>query len=157
MNWQTHHNAIKLSHEGLAVDPMNEELGYNLGVYYYNTNQKDKAKNIFEHFINDHLHAPTSDPDITKKYLGGVFGYLGKIQKEEGLVVNAESNLKKSITFLPTHQASYIDLAELYYEQFKYDSAVEYYEKAISFIPNRPSSISCYHHLGLCYFHLNNI
>lgn len=150
-------NAIKFSHEGLAVDPMNEEIGYNLGVLYYDSNQKGKAKNIFEHFINDHLHTPTSNPDITKRYLGGAFGYLANIQKEEGLVANAESNYKKSITFLPTHQGSYINLAGLYYEQLKYDSAAEYFEKAISFIPNRPSSISCYHHLGLCYFHLNNI
>ena len=150
-------NAIKYAHEGLTIDPNNVELGYNIGVYYYNINEYDRAKNLLDHFIRTHQNAPTRSPDFTKRCIAGAYNYLGKIQKEEGFLANAENSFKQSLNYNSDHQASYMDLGSLYYDQEKYNLAIDYLNKAISYIPSRPSAIDCYYRLGMSYYYLDNV
>lgn len=142
--------AIQCCHSGLAEDFMNEQLGYNLGVYLYEMGEMNKSEKAFAQLINKFENVSSADKEI----LSSTFSYLGDIQYRKGEFVNAENSYKKSIA-KDENSAAYFGLADVYYSQNQYSQAVIYYEKGIKYEPNRPSNIKRYHQLGMSYLKAN--
>lgn len=138
--------AIESANKGLSEDLYNPQLGYNLGYYLYCSNKKEQALKAFTQFVDK---IPSySNPD--KSMLAAGFEYLGELQLEKGEILNAQTNLLKSIEYEP-NQSAYLQLGDLYAGQRDFPKAIENYTKGISFEPNRLSNIKRYHQLGWCY------
>lgn len=140
--------AIEYCHKGLEENPLNQELGYNLGVYLYETGEYEQAGRAFQLHIQRFADKSSAD----KSMIAAAYAYLGDIQKRGGKFVEAEGNYTKSIAIAPYSQP-YLGLGDIYFEQRKYAQAAENYEKGIAYEPHRPSNIIRYNQLGLSYLY----
>jgi len=144
-------NVINSCNNGLSADPENADIGYNLGLYYYELGKIDLAKKTFERFIEIHERAPIDN--FTKKCLGGVYSYLGRIYESKDFSAYAEDAFKKCIKYMQNSPVGYSDLGSFYFNQEKYAEAIEPLNKAISFIPSHRDAIRLYYRVGYCFLH----
>ena len=140
--------AIECCHKGLGEDLMNEQLGYNLGVYLYEMGEIKQAENAFSQQISKFDKITPTD----KNMRAATYSYLAEIQYNKGEYINAETNYKKSLN-ISVSSAAYLGLGDVFSAQKQYIKAAEYYEKGIAYEPNRPSNIKRYNQLGLVYFY----
>ena len=127
---------------------MNEQVGYNLGVYLYEMGEMKQAENAFLQQISKFDKISPTDKDMR----AATFSYLADIQYNHGEYINAETNYHKSLNVSVSSMA-YLGLGDVYSAQKEYAKAAEYYEKGIAYEPNRPSNIKRYNQLGLSYFY----
>lgn len=135
--------AIECCHKGLGEDPMNEQLAYNLGVFLYESGDRNRAEKAFLQYVSRFEKISPQDKAIR----AAAFSYLAEIQYGKGEYVNAETNYNKSLAVY-ANSAAYLGLGDVYATQGKYDRAVECFRKGISYEPNRPSNIKRWHQLG---------
>lgn len=140
--------AIEYCHTSLGEDFMNEQVGYNLGVYLYEMGEMKQAENAFLQQISKFDKISPTDKDMR----AATFSYLADIQYNHGEYINAEINYHKSLNVSVSSMA-YLGLGDVYSAQKEYAKAAEYYEKGIAYEPNRPSNIKRYNQLGLSYFY----
>ncbi|EHO68657.1 retroviral-like aspartic protease family protein [Segatella maculosa] len=140
--------AIKYCHKALGEDNMNEQAGYNLGVYLYKMGKMEQAENALLQQISKFEKIPVFDKDLR----AASYSYLAEIQYNKGEYLNAETNYQKSLDLCPNPMA-YLGLGDVYLQREDFSKATENYEKGIAYEPNRPSNIKRYFQLGLsCYF-----
>ena len=140
--------AIECCHKGLGEDLMNEQLGYNLGVYLYEMGEIKQAEKAFYQQISKFEKITPID----KNMRAATYSYLAEIQFNKGEYINAETNYKKSLN-MSASSTAYLGLGDVFNTQKQYTKAAEYYEKGIAYEPNRPSNIKRYNQLGLAYFY----
>lgn len=138
--------AIECCHKGLGEDLMNEQLGYNLGVYLYEMGEIKQAEKAFSQQISKFEKIAPSD----KNMRAATYSYLAEIQYSKGEYINAETNYKKSLD-ISVSSAAYFGLGDVYGVQKQYIKAAEQYEKGIAYEPNRPSNVKRYNLLGHIY------
>jgi len=138
--------AIETLNQALGEDYMSEQPGYNLGVYYYETGDIDKALRAFSLFVKRHPNAKD------KNALMASYAYLGDCYAKKGEVKNAEDAYNKSLQVQKNTSAA-LGLADLYARSNRYSDAIPLYEYAVVFEPNRLSNIKRYNQLGFCYVH----
>ena len=135
--------AIESCYKGLSENPMNEQLGYNLGVFLYEMGDMVQAEKAFRQQVSKFEIITPSDKNLR----AATFSYLAEIQYNKGEYVNAETNYNKSLAVI-ANSTAYLGLGDVYATQKKYAKATECYRKGISYEPNRPSNIKRYHQLG---------
>jgi TolA-binding protein len=72
---------------------MNEQVGYNLGVYLYEMGEMKQAENAFLQQISKFDKISPTDKDMR----AATFSYLADIQYNHGEYINAETNYHKSL------------------------------------------------------------
>lgn len=137
--------------KGLGENLYNELLSRNYGIYLYEMGRVDQA----EKALIQHVRRFENQPSVKKDYLAAVYTYLGDVQKEKGELVNAERSYMRSIG-LVEHSQALLGLADLYYQQERYDQAAVYYERALQYEPNRLSNAKRWYQLGCSYNQLGN-
>ena len=139
--------AIDCCHKGLGENPMNEQLGYNLGVYLYEAGDMERAERAFLQQVSKF---DKIEP-VSANMRAWTYAYLADIQYSKGEYVNAETNYKKSLAVVANSKA-YLGLGDIYMAQEKYLDAANFYEKGISYEPGRLSNIKRYNQLGIAYY-----
>lgn len=140
--------AIEYCHKGLGENPMNEQLGYNLGVYLYEMGEIRQAEKAFNQQISKFENIVPNN----KNMRAATYSYLAEIQYNNGEYINAETNYQKSIN-ISANSAAYLGLGDVFSTQKQYIKAAENYEKGIAYEPDRLSNIKRYNQLGLAYFY----
>lgn len=140
--------AIECCHKGLGENPMNEQLGYNLGVYLYEMGEIRQAEKAFNQQISKFENIVPNN----KNMRAATYSYLAEIQYNNGEYINAETNYQKSLN-ISANSAAYLGLGDVFSTQKQYIKAAENYEKGIAYEPDRLSNIKRYYQLGLAYFY----
>ena len=140
--------AIEYCHKGLGENPMNEQLGYNLGVYLYEMGEIRQAEKAFNQQISKFENIVPNN----KNMRAATYSYLAEIQYNNGEYINAETNYQKSLN-ISANSAAYLGLGDVFSTQKQYIKAAENYEKGIAYEPDRLSNIKRYNQLGLAYFY----
>lgn len=140
--------AIECCHKGLGENPMNEQLGYNLGVYLYEMGEIRQAEKAFNQQISKFENIVPNN----KNMRAATYSYLAEIQYNNGEYINAETNYQKSLN-ISANSAAYLGLGDVFSTQKQYIKAAENYEKGIAYEPDRLSNIKRYNQLGLAYFY----
>lgn len=139
--------AIDCCHEGLGENPMNEQLGYNLGVFLYEMGDMKQAEKAFLQQVSKFEKIEPTSKDIR----AAAFAYLADIQYSKGEYVNAEANYKKSLA-VEANSKAYLGLGDIYMTQGKFLEAAKFYEDGIAYEPGRLSNIKRHNQLGIAYY-----
>lgn len=107
----------------LAVSPRNFMAHTNLGHYYYNVGNFDKAAHHYEQAVNI---APTYPIPLTN---------LASIRIHQGKYAEAESLLLKSLIKNPTSEATLHNLGAIYYQRKEFLPALHYWLRSYAFNP----------------------
>jgi len=133
--------AISVISDGLAIDPENTELLFELGVIYDKQGNSDSAVDQMKKVI--HLNPDHAD----------ALNYLGYTYADKGInLEEAEQLIKKALVLDPNNGYIIDSLGWLYYRKKMYAEAVSYLERAVELVPDDPVILE---HLGDIYIQMN--
>jgi tetratricopeptide (TPR) repeat protein len=133
--------ALSLISEGLAIEPENTELIFELGVIY------DKQGNV-DRAIEEMKKVIALNPDHTD-----ALNYLGYTYADRGVnLEEAEQMIRKALAQEPDNGYIIDSLGWLYYRKGMYEEAAAYIERAVSLVPDDPTILE---HLGDVYRQMN--
>lgn len=127
----------------------------NLGVFYIDFNQFDKAKQILEQKLEKHMSMKSLDHyniARTESLLGWVALQKGRPEEAEAYYLSGLRNVNQSLT-RSMDQPHYFSLSALfdliyfYVSQENYDKAIHYYEEAQSVV-TQTDGLSLKEHIG---------
>ena len=144
-----HEQAVKAYQTALEIQPHNVEALNNLGLAYQELGRFREAIAVYEEGL-------TLNPDLPQLHVnlatardlqGGVYSLaayqhykIGTRAKRAGRTEAAIAAWKQAITESPKYLQAYLQLAELYFESAKYESAIRTYLSAITLISERQPS-----------------
>ena len=144
-----HEQAVKAYQTALEIQPHNVEALNNLGLAYQELGRFSEAIAVYEEGL-------TLNPDLPQLHVnlatardlqGGVYSLaayqhykVGTRAKRAGRMEAAIAAWKQAIAESPKYLQAYLQLAELYFESAKYESAIRTYLSAITLISEREPS-----------------
>lgn len=140
--------AISALNSSLGEDLTNDIALYNLGVCLFENGKIGEALKNFNRLVER-----TSDKE-KKTMLSNAYYYIGDCNSKLRNVSVAEQAYQKSISFEPTQFAAY-SLANLYFDNNRFNDAIPYYRNIVSAEPQKLSSLEVWHKLGYCYVQTN--
>ncbi|MCU0597722.1 MAG: tetratricopeptide repeat protein [Desulfobacterales bacterium] len=133
--------AISMVNQGLALDPENADLNFELGVIFDKLGNTDGAIEQMKKVIS-------LNPDHTD-----ALNYLGYTYADKGILLEeAEQLIRKALSQEPENGYIIDSLGWLYYRKGMYTEAAAYLERAVSLVPDDPIILE---HLGDVYRQLN--
>lgn len=144
-----HEQAVKAYQTALEIQPHNVEALNNLGLAYQELGRFSEAIAVYEEGL-------TLNPDLPQLHVNlatardlqdGVYSLaayqhykIGTRAKRAGRTEAAIAAWKQAIAESPKYLQAYLQLAELYFESAKYESAIRTYLSAITLISEREPS-----------------
>jgi CHAT domain-containing protein len=144
-----------------------------LGKLYYETNQAEKAVDYFN-YASQYANSSGEKESAIE-----AFNYLGLINKENGRMENAENNFRNAVNMVSAYKLAggwepFYQLGVLFFTQNKYDSAIQYFKKAVELLDknsenlyggeearkifnNNPKKSDLYNKITFSYYNLGNI
>jgi tetratricopeptide (TPR) repeat protein len=134
--------AIALIREGLAIDPENVALLFELGVIYDRLNKTDLAVEQMEAIL------------ILNPEHADALNYLGYTYADKGINLDeAEVMIKKALEYKPDNGYIIDSLGWLYFRQGHFEDALIQLKRAVALIPDDPIVLE---HLGDIYMQMND-
>ncbi len=134
-------DAIGILNDGLALQPENTDLNFELGVIH------DKQGNI-DAAIEQMKKVITLNPDHAD-----ALNYLGYTYADRGIHLDeAEQLIRKALTLEPDNGYIIDSMGWLYYQKGMYSEAAVYLERAVTLVPDDPIILE---HMGDVYRQLN--
>lgn len=134
--------SIALIREGLAIDPENTDLLFELGVIYDRQGKTDQAIAQMEAV----LKLSPEHPDA--------LNYLGYTYADQGIKLDeAEVMIKKALEFKPDNGYIIDSLGWVYFKQGLFEEALLQLQRAVELIPDDPVVLE---HLGDLYLQMND-
>ena len=148
-------------------------MALSLGKLYYETKQTDKSISYFDYA------AEYANSSGEKEKAIEALTYLGQINKDRGKTENAENDFRKAGNIVIEYHITlgwepFYQLGLLFYSQNKYDSALQYFKKAVALLDknsenlyggeearkifnNDPKKSDLYNKITFSYYNLGNI
>ncbi|MFZ1371118.1 MAG: CHAT domain-containing protein [Ferruginibacter sp.] len=148
-------------------------MALSLGKLYYETKQTDKSISYFDYA------AEYANSSGEKEKAIEALTYLGQINKDRGKTENAENDFRKAVNIVIEYHITlgwepFYQLGQLFYAQNKYDSALQYFKKAVELLDknsenlyggeearkifnNDPKKSDLYNKITFSYYNLGNI
>jgi tetratricopeptide (TPR) repeat protein len=134
--------AVELIKDGLAIEPENKELLFDLGVIYDRQGKTDLALEQMQAVL-------ALDPDHAD-----ALNYIGYTYADQGIRLDeAEAMIKKALSFKPENGYIIDSLGWVYFRKGLLEDALFELQRAAALIPDDPVVLE---HLGDIYLELND-